>query len=307
MVRMTGSARLLAVVVFLVALGVGVLATSLMVGGIGGSASPSPSLAGQASSAPTTASASGVATASAVASGSPSAGASAPASDEPTPSTEPTTKPTTAPGIPAAITFSALKLDAAEDPDGRNRVITFSAQGAGTVSARLTSVSPRGETRICLRSAKKDFGCKTTADGTLSAKASASELGFTVTLRGVGIAAPIVELALTFPATRPAVTIDNARFDGTGFPETNGIDVVLAPRTDGNVRVIATWGGHPLVYDLVLKERGGSGAHELDEQGPSTGTNTRLPVTAPNPWRLVLRNAEEGFGATPLTARISWP
>ena len=39
----------------------------------------------------------------------------------------------------------ALKLDAAEDPGGANRVITFSAQGTGTVSAHLASISPRGD------------------------------------------------------------------------------------------------------------------------------------------------------------------
>jgi hypothetical protein len=304
MVGMTGTSRLLAVVVFLVALGAGVIITSFVVGGLGGSASPSPSAIAQASPTPSPApSAPGSASASTTPSASPAPADSA----EPTASATPTPKPTDAPGIPAAITFSSLKLDAADDPDGSNRVITFSAQGDGTVSARLTSISPRGETRICLRSTKRDFGCKTTADGSISADTSARELVFTVTLRGVGIAAPVVDVALTFPAQRPAVTIDNARFDGTAFPETNGIDVAVGSRTDGNMRVVATWGGHPLVYDLRLREQGGPGDHELKDQGPATGTNTRLAVTAPNPWRLVLRNAETGFGATPLTARIAWP
>ncbi len=302
---MTGSSRLLGVVVFLVALGLGVVATSLVVGALGGSASPSPSAIAQASSSPSpTPSAAGPASSASTA---PSVAPSPTDSAEPSEAPEPTPKPTVAPGIPAAITFSALKLDAREDPDGRNRVITFSAQGAGTVSARLTSVSPQGETRICLRSTKRDFGCKTTADGSISADTSARELVFTVTLRGDGIAAPVVDVALTFPAERPAVTIDNARFDGTGFPETNGIDVVVGPRTDGNLRVVATWGGHPLVYDLLLREQAGPDEHELRDQGPATGTNTRLAVSAPNPWRLVLRNAETGFGVTPLTARIAWP
>ena len=82
-------------------------------------------------------------------------------------------------------------------------MITFSAQGTGTVSAHLSSISPQGETRICLKSAKKNFGCKTTAEGMISADTSARELVFTLTLRGVGIAAPVVDVALTFPATGP--------------------------------------------------------------------------------------------------------
>ena len=306
MVAMTGSSRLIAAVVFLVALGIGVIVTSFVVGGAGGSASPSPSAIAQASSLP-----SGAPTAtdaeSPSSSTTPSATPAPTDSAQPGASTEPTPKPTDAPGIPAAITFSDLKLDAAEDPDGSNRVITFSAQGEGTVSARLTSVSPQGETRVCLRSSKKDFGCKTTADGAISAKTSARELVFTVTLRGDGIAAPVIDLALTFPAQRPAVTIDNARFDGTDFPDSNGIDVTVGPRTDGNLRLVATWGGHPLVYDVILREQGGAGGDQLRDEGPATGTNTRLAVSAPHPWRLVLRNAEAGFGATPMTARIAWP
>ena len=306
---MTGSARLGAVVVFLVALAAGVFITSLLVGGFGGTPAPSASLEAQATPSPST---SPSAVSSAVLSASPSAEASSsPSSPEPTPtetaSPTRTPKPTVGPGIPAAISFSALKLDAADDTAGANRVITFSAQGTGTVSAHLSSISPQGETKICLKSAKKNFGCKTTAEGMISADTSARELVFTLTLRGVGIAAPVVDVALTFPATRPAVTIDHARFDGTGFPDTNGIDATITPRSDGGARVVATWGGHPLLYDLRLKEQGGPGAHVLNEQGPSTGTNTRLAVTAPNPWRLVLRNAEEGFGATELTARIAWP
>ena len=304
---MTGSTRLSAVVVFLVALAAGVIVTSLLVGGFGGSPTPSPSLVAEATPSPSTGpSAAPFASPSAEASASPSSPDESPT---PTATSRPsrTPKPTVAPGIPAGITFSALKLDAADDPGGANRVITFSAQGTGTVSAHLASISPQGKTKICLKSARKNFGCKTTAEGTISADTSASELVFTLTLRGVGIAAPVVDVALTFPATRPAVTIDHARFDGTGFPDTNGIDATITPRSDGGARVVATWGGHPLVYDLRLREQGGPGAHVLNGQGPSTGTNTRLAVTAPNPWRLVLRNAEEGFGATELTARIAWP
>jgi len=302
---MTGSTRLLAVVVFLVALVAGVVVTSLAVGGLGGSPAPSPSLIAQATASP---SADVTTPPSAPSSTEPSAGPSSPvASPTATPKPTRTPKPTVGPGIPAGITFASLKLDAADDPDGANRVITFSAQGSGTVSAHLSSISPQGETKICLKSTKKDYGCKTTDQGTISADTAARELVFTLTLRGVGIAAPVVDVALTFPATRAAVTIDHARFDGTGFPDTNGIDATITPRTDGGARIVATWGGHPLEYDLRLREQGGPGAHVLNGQGPSTGTNTRLTVTAPNPWRLVLRNAEEGFGATELTARIAWP
>jgi hypothetical protein len=32
-----------------------------------------------------------------------------------------------------------------------------------------------------------------------------------------------------------------------------------------------------------------------------------LPVTATNPWKVVLQNSELGFGPTPMTVSIAWP
>ena len=45
----------------------------------------------------------------------------------------------------------------------------------------------------------------------------------------------------------------------------------------------------------------------LADQGPATRMAETLPITAPNPWTLVLRNAEDGFGPTELDATIAWP
>ena len=303
---MTGpSPRLVGVVVFLVAAALGVLLTSLVVGGFGGSATPSPSAVAQASASPTATAASPSPSASPTPT--PSAEAtSAPPSESPaTPA--PTDKPTTGPGVPSAISFSSLRLDAADDPAGKNRVITFDAVGAGTVSAVLSSVSPQGETKMCLRSTNKDFGCTTTASGSISAPTAAKRRTFILTLRGAGIAAPQVDVALTFPNADPTVTIARARFDGTGSPDTNGIDLTFAPHADGKAHIVAEWGGHPFLYELTLKEQGGPGVHAKSPEEPATGVDTRLGVTAPNPWRLVLTNTEDGFGATPMTVTIGWP
>jgi hypothetical protein len=301
----TASGRLLAVVVFVAAAAVGVLLTSLLTGGGGGSAPVSPSPIARASSSPTAAPASSSPPASEVPTPSPEA-TSAPASESATPPAA-TEKPTVAPGVPSAISFSALKLDAADDPAGKNRAITFDAVGAGTVSAVLSSVSPRGETKMCLRSTSKDFGCTTTASGSISAPTAAKRRTFTLTLRGAGAAAPQVDLALTFPSADPSVTMAHARFDGTGSPDTNGIDATFTPHADGKAHIVAEWGGHPFLYELTLKAQGGPGAHVVSPEEPATGVDTRLGVTAPNPWRLVLANAEEGFGATPMTVTIGWP
>jgi hypothetical protein len=228
-------------------------------------------------------------------------------------STEPTDESPTddpsasaAPAPTATITFQALLLDAEDNPDGTDRVFTW-ASATGSVKAEITSVTPTGDLEMCLSTPDKELGCRTAGSGTLSAKTTKSRETFILTLRGDGIAQPSVDVTLTFPARKPKVAIGNARFDGTAYPDTNGIQAVFTPRQNGDVGVIAEWGGHPLMYEIDLIEQGGSGnlTHAPD-QG-NIGTDVDFAVTAPNPWKLVLQNIETGFGVTPMNASISWP
>ena len=160
---------------------------------------------------------------------------------------------------------------------------------------------------MCLSADGKDLGCKTTADGKLTAETTKKAASFELTLRGNGIETPVVEVTITFPASTPSVTVANARFDGTRYPEMNGIQAIVQPRADGNVHLTADWGGHPFLYEVDLIEQGGSGGQTLANQGPATRMDEQLPVTAPNPWKVVLQNIETGFGTTPMTATIAWP
>ncbi len=114
-------------------------------------------------------------------------------------------------------------------------------------------------------------------------------------------------MRVTFQALAPSVKIANARFDGTAFPDTNGIQVRFTARSDGDAHLVAAWGGHPFIYEVDLfDETNGSGDLTLAGQGPSTNVDQSVPV-APGVWRLVLQNAEVGFGTTGLTATVSWP
>ncbi len=299
---MTNGQRLAAIGLFLVAVVAGVLVASFALGALGGSAE-SPSTAAVVSPSPV-----------------PSAPASSPpasASASPSPSVEPSPSPTESPspsltptapaGQPATFTITQLKLDAVENPDGQDRELQFRAGGAGPITARLTAISPHGQAVMCLKTASKDLGCTTTADGQVSAQQAGPATDYTLTLRGDGIAEPIVEVTLTFRSSQPEVTVANARFDGTEFPDTNGIQVIVTPRADGNLGLHAEWGGHPFVYEIDLIEQGGTGGGTLGNQGPATRVNTALPITAPNPWKLVVQNTETGFGPTGITASITWP
>ena len=50
----------------------------------------------------------------------------------------------------ATLTYVGLKLDATADPGGEARIVTFRSDGAGTVTAKLSSTSPQGTTHMCL-------------------------------------------------------------------------------------------------------------------------------------------------------------
>ena len=243
-----------------------------------------------------------------VESGSPADESTEPESESAEPTDEPSeaAPASAAPAPTATITFQALLLDAADNPDGSDRVFTW-ASATGSVKAEITSVTPMGDLEMCLSTPDKELGCRTAGSGTLSAKTTKSRETFILTLRGEGTAQPAVDVTLTFPARKPKVSIDNARFDGTAYPDTNGIQAVFKPRQNGDVGVIAEWGGHPFTYEIDLIEQGGSGNLSYAPDQGNIGTDVDFAVTAPNPWKLVLQNTETGFGITPMNASISWP
>jgi hypothetical protein len=278
---------------------VGAIVVLLLVRGGPGGPSPSPSIA--------------------VVSPSPSASPSASASPSPTPSPSPspTPSPTASPSptptpIPTAtLTFVGLKLASSGSADSLQRIITFTSDGPGTIKAALAT--PTGDkipTHMCLRAGTKELGCKDWTEGTFSGKTTQAHTNWRVTLIGTNtVESPVVDLTVTFQAVAPKVRIVHARFDGTeGEPALNGIQVRFVPRADGDVGLVASWGGHAFIYHVqTFDDTTGSGGADYPNQGPATNVNLTSPVTATDTWRLVLENSEGGFGATDLTATISWP
>ena len=275
-------------------------ATALLMmsrGGSGGSGAASPS-----------------ARSSAVASGSASPSAVVFASASLEPSSGPSAAPSaiasaTAVPVPAAtLTFVGLKLDAADDPAGEDRVITFTSDGTGVMSVKLVSQSPQGTTHICWRAGTKELGCKDWSKGTFNGKTSQAHTNWRVTVRGSGIATPVVDVTVTYQVVTPTVTISNARFNGTAEPGLNGIQVRFVPRAAGAARLVASWGGHPFLYEIdTFDETTGAAGPSYPNQGPATNVDQPTPVSANDTWRLVLQNIEAGFGTTDLTATLSWP
>jgi hypothetical protein len=294
---MTNKERLLIVTVFVVALvGGGILAMGLLGGGGDHVATPSP-----------VAVASGSATPTPPLTAPPTESPSATVEPSPSAASSVTPAPSAAPGEPATIVLSGLKLDAKEDPDGKDRSIGFRTDGTGDVTATVSDLSPQGSVVMCLGIDGGQPDCTPTATGVLTAVAPDGGGDVVLTLRGEGIEAPMVDVTITFPATAPAVIVAGARFDGTLYPETNGITATVTPRRNGDLSLAADWGGHPFLYEVELGEQGGPGSVVLVDQGPATRMAETRRVTAPNPWKLVLKNTEDGFGPTELDATIAWP
>lgn len=247
----------------------------------------------------------------AIATLSPTASPAATASVTPSASAsvEPSVGPSSSPlpsGL-ATLTFLGLKLDASTDPAGQPRIVSFTSDGPGTITAKLVSTSPQGTTHMCLLVGSKQVGCKDWASGTFTGKTTQAHANWHVTLLGSAIETPTVNLTLTFQALAPSVKIEHARFDGTAFPDTNGVQARFTARAPGDAHLVADWGGHPFAYEIDLfDETAGTGDATFANQGPSTNVDQTFPVT-PGDWRLVLQNIEDGFGVTDMTATISWP
>ena len=168
---MTNKERLLIAAVFVIALvGGGILAMSVLGGGGDAAATPSPVAIASASPTPTP-----PVTAPPIESPSATAEPSAPASPEPSPSAAPSATPGSSltPGEPATIVLSGLKLDAKDDPDGKDRSIGFRTDGTGDVTAQVTVLSPQGNVVMCLGVAQElgQPDCTPNASGALTAVA----------------------------------------------------------------------------------------------------------------------------------------
>jgi hypothetical protein len=220
----------------------------------------------------------------------------------------PSPQPTPKPAPKASLTFLDLKLDATDDPQGHARSVTFTSDGAGPVNVKLASQTPQGTTHLCVIAGIKTLGCRNWASGTFKANALSGKVKWKITVRGVGIATPHVNLTVSFPSLKPSVKISHARFDGTTDADYNGIQARFVPRAAGKATVTAAWSGHLFVFELdLLNETSGSGNVTLPNQGPAPGTDQSAPVTAKETWRLVLRNSETGVGRTDMSATITWP
>ena len=269
----------------------------LVTSGPAGPSNPTarPSASASASSALGSPSASSVASASPSAAESPSASTSA----------NPSATPSTPNAGVAQVTFSGFKLDAASDPDGKARTFTFKTDGAGNVHAKLATRSPQGTTKFCLKVGATAPLCRNWRSGDLTGTTSAKgQTTFVVTLIGVGIATPTVDVSLSFRAAKPSVTLTNGRFDGTTADGYNGLAGKVKVRSVGTITVNATWAeATDYQWSYVdLTDATNTGVFP----GNGTGIDRTDTVAPSRSYAFSLVNSSAGTGRVPLTMTLAW-
>jgi hypothetical protein len=262
-----------------------------------GSGKPPPTSAAFASQPPSSGAVAPSASARSSAMVSPSPGASPAASASPTAAAVPV----------ATIVFRQIRLDAGIDPVGKARTITFNSDGSGSVTARVSHSSPLSSTRLCVAPTGRSAICHNGSTGTVTRTSTARRTNWTVSLAGVGISTPTIDLTVTFRAAHPSVKLTGFRFDGTSQPGNNGFVARIKARTGGKLSIDASWGVKPFDYTLAVRDVTAGGA-PASQSGTGTGARKAFDVTAPDSWEMALANAQDpGVGRVDLTATITWP
>ena len=216
------------------ALLIGVAGALLLVGHKGGTAAATPTPTSDVASGPT-------------------------ASDGSSSSASPDSGHSSTPGTvaPATIVFSNLALDLDKDPLKTIRTFTFTSDGAGTVSPKVTGISKGGFAKMCFEVDdgihKPAFNCKIGGATTLSRLSFSTAADadrhdtWTVTLVGYTTSKPTVTVSFTWPTSSPSINLNHARFQGrsgsgtTATDALGGITATFQPRVSGSLNVQATW------------------------------------------------------------------
>ncbi|MCI0345107.1 MAG: hypothetical protein L0221_06620 [Chloroflexi bacterium] len=194
-----------------------------------------------------------------------------------------------------------LKLDATDDPDGRDRKLTFTTDDPASISMRIAAVAASGTVDACLAINGTELYCTSGRSFTMTGQTSRSNATWALTLRGQGSVTPVLDVTLEFPTAEPTLTLDGAWFDGAARPDYNGLVIELAPR-DPLVSISATWEGSH-AYRLTVDEQLGSGSLSFEGSGSAV---TQEVLLAAEVHRIELLNTGAGADRVPLTATIAW-
>jgi hypothetical protein len=210
-----------------------------------------------------------------------------------------------------------MAIDAASDPLATSRTFSFVSDGAGPVSAQVTKSSlATPSIKMCI---KIDAGAQTCSTGAKpgfpNALADRPHSLWVVTLIGVGDATPTVDVAFSWPAASPSITLAHGRLQGSsspGIPEAlNGFNATFNARIAGTVSVKVAWTVIVTDVDIALADVTGASALSVDET-QRQGVKAVDPaythaVDAGKKYKVMFRDLSADSQRPDLNATITFP
>lgn len=236
----------------------------------------------------------------------------------PTPISSPSPTPWLATATPthtsptAAITFSDLMLDSATSPAHAARTFTFTSDGPGIVTASIVSTSPTDSTTLCIKVDSGHDLCQSGATPELSEAATWAHSYWTVTLVSANAATPTVDVAMTWPADHPSISMAHGRFEGSPNPDSlRTLTATFKTRSAGPLSLSAAWPSATADATLTLTDISSSKELALDSKS-YTSAGSIAPgyahvAAAAHTYRIVLYNESAYRGLTDLAATIAFP
>jgi hypothetical protein len=155
---------------------------------------------------------------------------------------------------------------------------------------------------VCLSGATPEF----------TEQAFAAHSLWTVTLISANASTPTVDVAFTWPADNPTISISHGRFQGSPNPDSlRTLAATFKTRAGGPLSLTAAWPQATADATLTLTDISGSRELALDSKSYS-GADSISPgyshaAEARHTYRLVLYNEGTNVALTDLAATIAFP
>jgi hypothetical protein len=203
-------------------------------------------------------------------------------------------------------------LDSATSPSHAARTFTFTSDGPGPVTASIVSTSPTDSTTICVKADLASNVCQSGATPEIALEAVWAHSNWTVTLVSANSSTPTVDVAMTWPADHPSISIAHGRFQGSPNPDSlRTLTATFKTRSAGPLTLSAAWPSATADATLTLTDISGPRELALDQKsyadaGSIAPGYTHI-ATAAHTYRIALYNESANRGLADLAATIAFP
>lgn len=198
---------------------------------------------------------------------------------KPTVTPKPTPTPTPKPTVPTtSIKVVQMGLGDPDNPDSKSRQMTFTSDGTGDVSVKVSGVAPGQKVEMCFAIGSHSPFCQTVFTQTFIGHTGSQKTVWHVTLNGAtsGMVTR-ADLTVTFPAKSPTITLKDFYLSGgSSYP---GLTVDVTPRKPCPLALAVTVDDTSVPVTTDVKD--------LTEPGstpPAPGSSCASPPTGWTPY-----------------------